>query len=114
MSVTVSRVPGAPASIDPVGNFRIVFKINAENDLAAEQSQDLLTKVGTFLSRFEQETGLVNHDTFNGYAYVLSTKKTISEEAPTCVTDIETIEVRAGYAQKFQNEFNAEFSAPEV
>ena len=114
MSITVSRVPGAPASIDPVGNLRIAFKINAESDLTTEQSQELLTKVGAFLSRFEQETGLLDNETFNGHAYIFSAKKNISEEAPTCVTDIETIEVRAGYAQKFQDKFNAEFSAPEV
>lgn len=114
MSISVSRDLNNEFGYDPMGHLRVNFKLSVEKGLSAEDTKDLLSRVGQFLSNFEAETGLLTRDEFDGFAYVINMREGFDRTALTSVEDIDAIEVRVGYAQKFQTEFNAEFSANEL
>lgn len=81
----------------------VVFNVNVRSDFSEKETQQNLQKLGAFLENFETKHKAKDGDDF---LYGISVKDNETFER---IEDIETIQVRVGYAQAFQTAFNAEF-----
>lgn len=106
MSISVSRQIPEDLSQDPQGNLRVIFNIKGtELDL-----NDSFERVIGFLEEFEEENSRILSG--NDSTHVINVA--CSSTDIRALKDIQSIEVKLGVAQKFQDEFNAEFGGPQI
>ena len=113
MSITISRLKENEFRLDPWDNLCVIFKIHVDKDLPEEQAIEDVQKVARFLLQFQDARTPENPDEFNEFNRFISLfefKEGIKAGKVLSLHDFDTIKVRIGYAQEFQDEFNAEFN----
>lgn len=101
-------------------DLRVFFELAADADMSEEQALEIWKKVVRFLTDFGRDK-LKDPKGLAGQIVTLRSNDDAPYDRVRNIKDYSGIDVRVGYAQEFQNEFqafekelNAEFSAPEA
>lgn len=112
MSISVSRQKNQELKADTGMGMRVVFRLQTKANMPEDLAIEKLQEVAAFLVNFsdkripaEKSKGLIASLEFEN---ILEAGKVLS------LNDFKEVNVCVGFAQEFQDKFNAEFSAHEL